>query len=296
MIEEKPRSPLNNLTASTWLPLTTSVFSVSNHEPNWDSKASHPATYPIALAERFIRFLSKPGDTVLDPFMGSGSTMIAGGINGRDVIGIELYEKWIKLAWKLIRARGAEKPKQKGLAVWTDDLDERVVEWPGIRILNCDAIEGVELLEENSVDLVVTSPPYADVLLGAASSSALTRHQAREKKGLALNYGDSERDIGRLEIEHWRAYMKGLGGELGRVVKPGGFMVMVVQNIVTKERLIPLAWHLGQDIADPWNLVMDQIWWQKHKAARIAGWPSRPMLSNHHSYSLVWRKDETNTD
>jgi DNA modification methylase len=64
------------------------------------STRNHPAPYPIELAERLIRMFSFVGDTVLDPFMGTGSTSIAAGRCGRNSIGVEVDPHYFQLARK----------------------------------------------------------------------------------------------------------------------------------------------------------------------------------------------------
>ncbi len=58
------------------------------------TRNGHPAPYPEALANRLIRMFSFVGDTVLDPFLGSGTTMLAAAKVGRNSIGIEVDEKY----------------------------------------------------------------------------------------------------------------------------------------------------------------------------------------------------------
>jgi len=58
----------------------------------------HPATFPDALAADHIASWSNPGDTVLDPFMGSGTTGKMAILAGRNFIGIELDEGYFKIA------------------------------------------------------------------------------------------------------------------------------------------------------------------------------------------------------
>jgi DNA modification methylase len=62
------------------------------------STRHHPAPYPIELAERLVRMFSFVGDTVLDPFMGTGSTSIAAGACGRNSVGVEVDPEYFKLA------------------------------------------------------------------------------------------------------------------------------------------------------------------------------------------------------
>tara|TARA_R110000787_G_C13308578_1_gene435259 strand:+ start:97 stop:888 length:792 start_codon:yes stop_codon:yes gene_type:complete len=58
----------------------------------------HPAVYPIYLPEFFIRLTTNEGDTIGDPFMGSGTTGVACKQTGRDFIGIEMDADYFKIA------------------------------------------------------------------------------------------------------------------------------------------------------------------------------------------------------
>ena len=67
------------------------------------STKSHPAPYPIELAERLVRMFSFVGDTVLDPFFGTGTTSVAAARFGRNSIGWEVDEYYFELAAKRVR-------------------------------------------------------------------------------------------------------------------------------------------------------------------------------------------------
>lgn len=71
---------------------------------NERAHGKHPTQKPLQLMSHFVKVLSNPGDTVLDPFMGSGSTGVAAAINGRKFIGVELDPGYYEIA----RARIAE--------------------------------------------------------------------------------------------------------------------------------------------------------------------------------------------
>ncbi|MDI6894388.1 MAG: site-specific DNA-methyltransferase [Bacillota bacterium] len=62
------------------------------------STTQHPAPYPLELAERLVRMFSFVGDTVLDPFMGTGTTNLAASLWGRNSIGFEIDPAYFKLA------------------------------------------------------------------------------------------------------------------------------------------------------------------------------------------------------
>jgi DNA modification methylase len=89
------------------------------------SKDDHPTPKPPELAQHFIRLHTQPGDTVLDPFMGGGSTAVAAVREGRKFIGIELEQRWFDIACRRIEEVyaqpdmfvEAEKPKAEQLSL-----------------------------------------------------------------------------------------------------------------------------------------------------------------------------------
>jgi DNA modification methylase len=72
------------------------------------STARHPAPYSVEFAERLVRMFSFVGDTVLDPFMGTGSTNVACARWGRNSIGIETDPKYFEMARARISEEGAD--------------------------------------------------------------------------------------------------------------------------------------------------------------------------------------------
>ena len=67
-------------------------------------KIGHPAPFPLELPRRCIKLFSYVGDTVLDPFMGSGSTLISALMNNRKAIGVDIDKAYCKLAKERIEA------------------------------------------------------------------------------------------------------------------------------------------------------------------------------------------------
>jgi modification methylase len=67
------------------------------------STRHHPAPYPVELADRLVRMFSFVGDTVLDPFLGTGTTAVAAALAGRNSIGIEIDPQYLAGAVTRIR-------------------------------------------------------------------------------------------------------------------------------------------------------------------------------------------------
>jgi site-specific DNA-methyltransferase (adenine-specific) len=68
------------------------------------STKKHPAPFPLELALRLVRMFSFSGDTVLDPFCGSGTTMIAALRTGRNSIGVEIDPEYCRMAARHLKA------------------------------------------------------------------------------------------------------------------------------------------------------------------------------------------------
>jgi DNA modification methylase len=90
----------------------------------WDlggaSTKHHPAPFPLALAERLIRMFSFVGDTVLDPFMGTGTTNLAAARWGRNSVGFEIHEPYFRMAQRRLTQAKSHQSHMTDLAA----LDE----------------------------------------------------------------------------------------------------------------------------------------------------------------------------
>lgn len=96
---------------------TMSLISAENHrvwfQQIWKgvtgaSTKNHPAPYPMKVAERLIRMFSFAGDTVLDPFMGTGTTSVAAVRFGRNSIGVEIDSSYFSAACRRIEHEAAD--------------------------------------------------------------------------------------------------------------------------------------------------------------------------------------------
>ncbi|AWD23344.1 site-specific DNA-methyltransferase [Fuscovulum blasticum] len=79
------------------------VWDIPNVKNNHPEKTSHPCQYPVELAERCVLALTDKGDTVLDPFVGVGSTLLAAAKHGRVGIGIDREPEYIEIAEDRLR-------------------------------------------------------------------------------------------------------------------------------------------------------------------------------------------------
>lgn len=96
----------NRLTKDEWREWgSRGVWTIPSVRANDD----HPAKFPLELARRVVRLLSDPGDTVLDPFVGSGTTAVAAIMEDRRYIGIDVIKDYVILAKNNCRKAEAQK-------------------------------------------------------------------------------------------------------------------------------------------------------------------------------------------
>lgn len=267
-----PRNTLNELTAKEWIQETISVWTQrglgANH-PDARIERQHPAPFSFTDVSRIIRFFTKGGDTVLDPFVGVGSTLKACAIEGRNGIGFELNEKYAALA-------------KERLEVEVNDIFASLTSQE-IRV--GDARLLVKELPENSVDLVVTSPPYWNILHKEDHKAK----QERKEKKLDTRYSDDERDLG--NIHDYDAFLEDLSailGSCGFALKPKKYMAIVVSDFRDKSRYVMFHAHLA-DALEEYNLQLRgiTILYQRHKRVFPYGYPYAYVPNIHHQYILI---------
>lgn len=87
------------------------IWEIPNVKANHIEKTCHPCQFPVELIERLVLALTNPGDWVLDPYMGVGTSAIASLMHGRKSIGAEIVHDYVQVA--LDRIRMAEKGELK---------------------------------------------------------------------------------------------------------------------------------------------------------------------------------------
>lgn len=74
------------------------VWDITNVKAMHPEKTEHPCQFPVALIERLVLSLTDSRDLVLDPFVGSGTSLVAAALHGRKSLGIEIQEKYVQIS------------------------------------------------------------------------------------------------------------------------------------------------------------------------------------------------------
>lgn len=272
---------LNELSAQQWLRFTKTWF-VHNPPPRKKNEMLHPAKYPEKLVEEFIRFFTKPGQLVFDPFLGTGSTLIAAHNAGRNGIGIELLEKYAAIARQ--RLQGLDDQLQL-------DDQKGAKQHCQQQVISGDATAIDKIWQKHnlpSVDLVITSPPYGPML----NKKGLVSKE-REGKGLDVKYSDEAADLGNIaSFDEFVTKLVDIFVALKPYLNPGGHLVIILKNYMDKGEYKTLAWDVGKALSQHFQFRGERLWLQDNKTLYPYGYRYSFVPNVHHHYCLIFRNGE----
>ena len=267
-----PRNKLNDLTSTEWLPETISVWNQrglgANH-PDAQIERQHPAPFSFTDVSRLIRFFTKKGEVVLDPFAGVGSTLKACAIEGRKGIGFELNPKYVELTKKRLAL------EVKGESA---SIEEQHIKTGDARTL-------IKKLDVNSLDLIVTSPPYWNILHKVDHKVK----QERQDKDLDTKYSDDKRDLGNIEkYDDFLEELSKILGAAGKALKPKKYMVVIVSDFRDKSRFVMFHADIANVLAKyQLELRGITVLYQRHKSIFPYGYPYAYVSNIHHQYLVI---------
>jgi site-specific DNA-methyltransferase (adenine-specific) len=254
----------SRLTKEEWREYTKTVWQIAN-----TSHPDHPAVFPDEIPRRLIKLFTFYGETVLDPFAGTGTTAEVAISLGRKVICVEQSEAFTQVIHSRCRSAHNGQPLEKGV----------------VKVVRGDSRD-LSFVRDNSVGLVVTSPPYWN----------------------KADYGRSKANLGC--IENYAEFLKAtrpVFKECGRVLQPGRKLCVVTANVNqhTDHGLLtfPLAADFTVILRDLGLVMVNEIIWSKDGTGGKWGsygaqrpifgsypYPPNFLFKNVHEYVLIFAK------
>lgn len=269
------KNKLNNLTGKEWIKFSKSWFI---HRPirRKNNEILHPAKFPESLVKEFIRFFTKENQWVLDPFLGTGSTLIAAGELNRNAVGIELSQKYFKIAEERIRAK---------------NFSKNIIPLLGSSLKTDKLLDNIDL-NNIKFDYVITSPPYWNQL-----ERSSIRQKSRKEKGLDTQYSFDKEDLGNIKsYEEFIENQAKIFDKVYDLVNNKGYLTIITNNIYYKSKLYPLAFDTAVSLtkrgSKSWVLKDEKIWLQDDKPLIALGINNAWVGNRHHQYCLIFRKEE----
>ncbi|MHA2224018.1 MAG: DNA methyltransferase [Candidatus Hodarchaeales archaeon] len=279
-----PKNRLNLLTGREWIKFSKSWF--IHHPPSRKKEEFlHPGKFPETLIRKFITFFTKPGELILDPFLGSGSTLIAAKMSNRSGVGIELSPEYARVSES--RIANLEILAYPPLY----QTDKSIF----LKVICGDSYEILEFWKKYdlpAVDFCITSPPYWN---------QLERNNIRQKKrkdlGLDTKYSEnSPRDLGNLkDYKVFLNEQKIIFNNVYKILKPKGYLVIISNNVFANGKVYPLAYDtalsLTRNDEDLWILKDEKIWLQDDKSLLALGVNYAWVGNRCHQYCYIFRKE-----
>lgn len=264
--EASGRQRLNDLDGRTWTRYSISVWDIVKTQG--ETRFHHPAMFPVELCRRLIEVYTRPGELVLDPFMGSGSTLVAAQELARRAIGLDVNPAYVKLARNRLSQTGSAEPALH----------------PELHCL--DAKDLLKVVKPQSVDLVVTSPPYWNVHRRRRSAD---HKESRPYSTLAADLGN---------ITEYTGFLGALGSafaEVHEALRPGKRCVVVLMDLRVKSAFIPFHMDVTQRLRQVGFVLEDIMIWDRRKEynnLRPLGFPYVFVVNKVHEYLLIFRREE----
>lgn len=260
----------NQLSGSEWFKNSFSIWRGLNKEK--DSKG-HPAPFPTALASRLIEcYAADPNGIVLDPFAGSGSTLLAAVKAGMHAVGMDINPDYREIF-------------KNRCSLFENDAGNR---WR-YEIRDSCAMNGSIISE--SIEICITSPPYWDIL-----------NRRRSVDGKETRpYSGNGHDLGNIEI--YDEFLSALGKVTTQVetaLRWGGYFIINVMDLRKDGRFYPLHSDTISVVGGCTNLVLeDVVIWDRqsdYNSMRPIGYPYKFIINKVHEYLLVFRKNMKGND
>jgi DNA modification methylase len=254
---ECEKSHINCLTAKEWLKRQIGVWEFYYEKRDVRDKSVHPATFPIALARQVIELFCHKGELILDPFVGSGTTLVAAHDCERNAVGFDLQEKYIRLCGdRLVNETSGNGARQ--LAIQDD------------------ARNIPKYITEKSLSLIFTSPPYAN-LLNRARKNKSRRKRNNVQLGKVEQYSQDDRDLGTLEIDTYAKTMGDIFQELMPFLRPKAHCVINVPDMWWDNQRITIHVSLINELRTRGYELRNIVIWNRNNIVNrvgIFGWPS----------------------
>nr|AAM03023.1 M.BcnIA [Brevibacillus centrosporus] len=254
-----PTKHINCMTGKEWMKSQLGVWRFTYERRDIRDKKVHPAVYPISLAKKCIELFTHQGELVIDPFVGSGTTLVAAQDSNRNAVGFDLKEEYISLCQIRLEEN------RNLLNVNTNQI-----------AIKDNAKNIKHYIKENSVSLILTSPPYAN-LLNRKRKNKSRRNRKNEQFLQIEQYSQDPNDLGVMELDEYTETIKNIYGSLLPLLKSKGHCVVNVPDFWWDNKRITLHISIINALTEVGYELRNTIIWDRTNIVNgigIFGWPS----------------------
>lgn len=251
------KTHINCMNAKEWLKSQLGVWQFNYEGRDIRDKSVHPATFPISLSKKVIELFTHEGELVLDPFVGSGTTLVASRDINRNAVGSDLKKQYIDLC--------EQRLSQTPLFHSTKQI-----------AIHDDARNISKYFEPETISLIWTSPPYAN-LLNRERKNKSRRFRKNEQLGKVEQYSQDVRDLGTLQLDEYTKAMGELFEFLLPLLRIKAHCVINVPDMWWENKRITIHVSLIEELRRRGYELRNIIIWDRTNIVNqigIFGWPS----------------------
>ena len=256
---ECPTNHINCLTAKDWVKSQVAIWEFFYEKRDIRDKSIHPAVFPIALPAKCIQLFTHKGELVLDPFVGIGTTLIAAKDLGRNAVGFDLKKDYIDFS-------------NKRLSQQTLQEDTKQI------LIHDDAHNIPEYLEDESISLCVTSPPYAHMLKKQRLNKSRRSDTRNNKHYMEVQqYSSDPHDLGTMTHEEYANALTRIYKGILPLMKPKTHCVINVNDVWWENKRIPTHIYVVNALQKAGFELRNILIWDKRNLVNkvgIFGWPN----------------------
>ncbi len=247
------------MNAKEWIQSQVAVWEFFYERRDIRDKNIHPAVFPIALAARCISLFTHVGELVLDPFVGSGTTLLAAQDLGRNAVGFDLKREYIDLCYSRLGQSRLDENSQQ--------------------IAVCDDAHNIpQYFEEETIALVLTSPPYANMLNRRRKNKSIRGDMRKNEHFLKVQqYSDDHRDLGTMEPKKYADVLGEIYAGILPLLRPKAHAVINITDLWWEDHRIPIHVYTIEAMEKVGYELRNIIIWDRRKLVNrvgIFGWPS----------------------
>jgi len=254
-----PPNHINCLEARDWLKHQLGVWQFNYEKRDIRKRDLHPATYPLALSSKCISLFTHEGELVLDPFVGSGTTLLSSQDLNRNAVGFDLSTDYIALSND--RVKGPN----------TFDNSKQIA-------IQDEAMNIDNYLEPGSVSLIMTSPPYANLLNRKRLNKSRRGDERQNDQYLQIEqYSQDPRDLGTMDSDAYTTAIGEIFELLLPLLKPKGHCVINVPDFWFENKRITVHISVVEELRKRGYELRNTIIWDRTNIVNrigIFGWPS----------------------
>lgn len=254
---------LNCMSAKEWVKAQIGVWEFFYEKRDIRDKEKHPATYPIALSTKVIKLFTHEGELVVDPFVGSGTTLVSAQDLNRNAVGFDIQENYIELSRSRL--------KQSRLTDHTEERTDQIA-------IKDDARNAHEYFEDEQISVLLTSPPYSNLLdRERKNKSRRGDERKNEQYKKVEQYSQKENDLGTLTVEDFSQEMKQIYESLLPKLRKGGHNMINVADMWWEGKRIPIHIYVVEAMEEAGYELKNTIIWDRTNIVNnvgIFGWPS----------------------